>query len=90
MGMQSRCNVTRNSFSVRPQMAGKANLRQELSWAVGQGMMETDTGVAVPFLTCLCCSAAAVLFASKALAPRLTAPDATCLCLEPLALSQCT
>ena len=36
--MRNGCDVTRNSFSVRPQMAGK-----------GQGVMETDAGVAVPF-----------------------------------------
>ena len=32
--MRSGCDVTRNSFSVRPQMAGKANPRLEQSWAV--------------------------------------------------------
>ena len=33
--MRSGCNVTRNSFSVRLKMAGKANPRPEQSWAVG-------------------------------------------------------
>ena len=35
LGMWSGCAVTRNSFFVRLQMAGKANPRPEQSWAVG-------------------------------------------------------
>ena len=35
MGMWSGCDVMRNSFSVRLQMAGKANRHPEQSWAVG-------------------------------------------------------
>ena len=33
--MRSGCDVTRNSFSVPPQMVGKANPRPEQSSAVG-------------------------------------------------------
>ena len=72
--MRSGCDVTRNSFSVRPQMAGKANPRPEQSWAVG-ARDDGDRrwcGGAFPDLSALlsCCGPVR----SHALASRLTAP----------------
>ena len=57
--MRSGCDVTRNSFPVRPQIPGKANQRPEKSWAVGarDGGDRRWCGGAFPDLSALlsCC-----------------------------------